>query len=425
MKHAELQEECVRPARLGRAGIAGRLHNVSYATFAIPACLHRLLPFFVAAACFGVPRPSLASIQEPVWGYLDNGMAYVLLESHAAPLIGSSVIVHSGSAREDMATSGASHFLEHLLFNGTTTRTQEQLYDEVDAIGGYNNATTRKTHVAYMMVTPAEKIRTGMEIQADMLFHSTIDPAKVEKERGIILAEMAKDQDSGTFEQERTLDLAVFGPAGPGLPTLGSVQSLKSISRATIFDFYKRLYTPQNMTLVVVGDFASGEMEGEIRQVFGAEPPGPTPPASSYPEPHWDPNPALIPTSGDALVLEGTWRAPNPTEPAFLATQCVNDLLTGDESAPLNKALRDRFGGQDPVRGRPPRLGARVRPSSATESRPTLPSIGASCTQGLPGIIHAVRVAPRPADVEAWKVSTRNAGVLPPGASPLLRDHGR
>jgi predicted Zn-dependent peptidase len=332
-------------------------------------------------------------------------MAYVLLESHAAPLIGSSVIVHSGSAREEMATSGASHFLEHLLFNGTTTRTQEQLYDEVDAIGGYNNATTRKTHVAYMMVTPAEKIRTGMEIQADMLFHSTIDSAKVEKERGIILAEMAKDQDSGTFEQERNLDLAVFGPAGPGLPTLGSVQSLRSISRATIYDFYKRLYTPQNMTLVVVGDFVSGEMEGEIRRVFGAEPPGPTPPPSSYPEPHWDPNPALIPTSGDALVLEGTWRAPSPMEPTFLATQCVNDLLAGDESAPLNKALRDRFG--DKIRSAGGRLD--MVPGGAffryrIEADPTLD--WRELTQGLPGIIQAARVAPQPTDVEAWKVST-------------------
>ena len=206
------------------------LHNISYATF-VPGALPLGLGALSWFGCSVSPPPaSAATPPEPAWGYLDNGMAYILLESHAAPLIGSSVIVHSGSAREEMSTSGASHFLEHLLFNGTTTRTQEQLYDEVDAIGGYNNATTRKTHVAYMMVTPAEKIRTGLEIQADMLFHSIIDSSKVEKERGIILAEMAKDLDAGTFEQERHLDLASSGRRDRACPP--SVAS--SRSRASV-----------------------------------------------------------------------------------------------------------------------------------------------------------------------------------------------
>jgi predicted Zn-dependent peptidase len=332
-------------------------------------------------------------------------MAYVLLESHAAPLIGSSVIVHSGSAREETATSGASHFLEHLLFNGTTTRTQEQLYDEVDAIGGYNNATTRKTHVAYMMVTPAEKIRTGLEIQADMLFHSTLDAAKVEKERGIILAEMAKDQDAGTFDQERSLDLAVFGPAGPGLPTLGSVQSLKSLSRETIDGFYRRFYSPQNMTLIVVGDFISSEMEGEIREIFGSEPPGETPPPFVYPEPDWDPSPALIPTSGDALVIEWTWRAPHPKDPGFLAAQCVSDLLGGDDAAPLNAAVRARFG--EKIRSAGGRLEMVPGYAFYRYRIEADRSLGwEEAARELPALIEKARVLPLPADIEAWKIST-------------------
>jgi zinc protease len=279
----------------------------------------------------------------PLWGYLDNGMAYILLESHAAPLIGSSVIVHSGSAREEFATSGASHFLEHLLFNGTETRTQEQLYEEVDALGGYNNATTRQTHVLYMMVTPAEKIRQGIEIQRDMLFHSTLPAEKIEKERGIILEELAKDSDQGTFERDRALDLCAFGPQGPGLPVVGSEQSIRQMTREAIAGFYHRFYTPQNMTLVVIGDFKSKDMESMIRSTFGEEPPGIAPPPLSIAEPPFDDSRRVVYHDGNSNLLEWVFRGPDPQEADYTPFACLTDLLTGDDASPLAKILRDRF----------------------------------------------------------------------------------
>src|SRR3990172_8580073 len=97
---------------------------------------------------------------------------------------GVNVVVKVGSAYETFSTSGMSHMLEHLLFNGTTTRSQKQLYDDVDRIGGYNNAHTDNFYTDFMMVTPTENIRKGMEIQADMLFNSTLPVEKFEKEKG-------------------------------------------------------------------------------------------------------------------------------------------------------------------------------------------------------------------------------------------------
>ncbi len=284
--------------------------------------------------------------EHPVWGYLDNGMTYLLLESHAAPLVGSSVIVHSGSAREDFATSGASHFLEHLLFNGTETRTQEQLYDEVDALGGYNNATTRQTHVLYMMVTPAENIRRGLEIQCDMLFHSTLPPEKVEKERGIILEELSKDRDQGTFERERALDLCAFGPLGPGLPVVGSAQSIRSMSRDAILSFYHRFYTPQNMTLVVIGDFRPAEMEGIVRETFGAEAPGAQPPPLDLPETALDGSNRVVYHEGNSNVLEWVYAGPDPRTAEYTPFACMTELLAGDDASPLPTNLRERFTGK-------------------------------------------------------------------------------
>jgi zinc protease len=363
-----------------------------------PAMMPALTPPGPTGATVTRPDPG-----QPVWGYLDNGMAYLLLESHAAPLIGSSVIVRSGSTREDFATSGASHFLEHLLFNGTETRTQEQLYDEVDALGGYNNATTRQSHVLYMMVTPAEKFRAGLEIQRDMLFHSTLPPEKVEKERGIILEELAKDRDQGSFETERQLDLCAFGPGGPGLPVLGSEQSIRTISRDSIGAFYRRLYTPQNMTLVVVGDFVSGEMERELRETFGAEPPGAPPPPFSMEEEPFDDSHRVVYQDDASNVLEWVFRGPDPRGTDFLAFECLNDLLGGGDSSPLMSALRERFTGKILDAGArlqlfPGRSYLRIR----VESDPSLD--WRTLADAVPAMLAGAPL-PSPAEIEAWKVS--------------------
>ena len=85
---------------------------------------------------------------------LPNGMKVLLYPSHNAPIVGSVVVVKAGSAYESAALSGASHFLEHLLFNGTESMTQEELYEATDLIGGYSNATTGRLQTTFMMVAP-------------------------------------------------------------------------------------------------------------------------------------------------------------------------------------------------------------------------------------------------------------------------------
>ena len=134
---------------------------------------------------------------------LDNGMHVLLIENPALPMVGVNVVIKVGSAYETFSTSGMSHMLEHLLFNGTITRDQKQLYDDVDMIGGYNNAHTDNYYTDFMMVTPAENIKSGMEIQADMLFNSTLPNEKFEKEKGIVLEEISKSLANPQEQLER------------------------------------------------------------------------------------------------------------------------------------------------------------------------------------------------------------------------------
>jgi len=205
---------------------------------------------------------------------LDNGLQVLLIENPALPMIGANVIVKVGSAYESFSTSGMSHMLEHLLFNGTTTRNQKQLYDDVDRIGGYNNATTDEFYTDYMMVTPVDNIKKGLEIQAEMLFNSILPNEKYDKEKGIVLEEISKSLADPTEQLERNTISILYAGHALSLPTLGTYSTIQSLKRDDVNAFYKNFYVPNNMILSVIGDFQTKTMLALIKEIYGKAKPG-------------------------------------------------------------------------------------------------------------------------------------------------------
>ncbi len=200
---------------------------------------------------------------------LDNGMQVLLIENPALPMVGANVIVKVGSAYESFSTSGMSHMLEHLLFNGTTTRIQKQLYDDVDRIGGYNNASTTEYYTNYMMVTPTENIKRGMEIQADMLFNSILPNEKFEKEKGIVLEEISKSLVNPSEQFERNTISVLYKGHALSLSTLGTYSTIQGMKRDDVNSFYKNYYVPNNMILSVIGNFQTKPMLAAIKEIYG------------------------------------------------------------------------------------------------------------------------------------------------------------
>lgn len=205
---------------------------------------------------------------------LDNGMNVLLIENPALPMVGVNVIIKVGSAYESFSTSGMSHMLEHLLFNGTNTRDQKQLYDDVDMIGGYNNAHTDNYYTDFMMVTPTENIKKGMEIQADMLFNSTLPNEKFEKEKGIVLEEISKSLVNSAEQFERNTISILYSGHALSLPTLGTYSTIQSMKRDDVNLFYKNYYVPNNMVLTVIGNFDTKSMLTMIKEIYGKANPG-------------------------------------------------------------------------------------------------------------------------------------------------------
>ena len=200
---------------------------------------------------------------------MDNGLEVLLVKNPVLPMTGVNVVVKTGSAYENFATSGMSHMLEHLLFNGTTSRSQKELYDAVDMIGGYNNANTSYFHTNYMMVAPAENIKKGMEIQADMLFHSILPNDKFDKEKGIVLEEIARSLNSGDNQIERHTKSVLYQGHAVSLPTLGTYATIEAMQRDAVYSFYKNAYVPNNMVMSVVGNFQVDSMMSWIENYYG------------------------------------------------------------------------------------------------------------------------------------------------------------
>lgn len=280
------------------------------------------------------------------WGYLQNGSGYLVWENHAAPMIGAAAVIQGGSGAEDWSTQGASHFLEHLLFNGTESRTQEQIYDEMDLAGAYHNATTRNTHVAFLLLAPETTFWSAFGVLTDMLFRSTLPPEKVEKERGVILEELAKDRAAETYDLERVLDLDLFGPRGYGLPTLGSETSIRSLGREQILDFYRANYLPNRITWVMIGDIDSGAAVDSLETRIGIIPAG-----SSAP-----PVAPGVETEGPRLrvhqldvagpVLRWAWTSPDPKSESFNEFTARFQLMCEGVDSPLGRRCLEAWPGK-------------------------------------------------------------------------------
>jgi len=206
--------------------------------------------------------------------YLDNGMEVVLIENHASPMITAFTVVKAGSRNEDAATNGSAHFLEHLLFNGTKNRTQKELYDEMDYYGGYNNAHTGPDYTNFMVLMPGGYIEQGMDIQADMLFNSTLPPEKFEKERGIVIEEIGKSADHPTHQVRNHFLRTLYSGTPYERPVLGTVSTISHLKRDDVLVYYHSWYVPNNMTLMVIGDFTTPEMVELVKKKYGPYPAG-------------------------------------------------------------------------------------------------------------------------------------------------------
>lgn len=302
------------------------------------------VPAVVALSLAATPA-SAASYREEV---LPNGLRVILVEHRANPMICSSVVVGAGVVHEPEGMNGASHFLEHLLFNGTESRSQRELYDEVDRLGAYNNATTREDHTLFTLLIQREFAEHGLAIQADMLFHSTLPPDKFEKEKGVVLEELARDRNDPAYLASEAFRAFAYAGTPLARPVLGTEASIRGLKRDDVLAYYRARYVPRDMVLLVMGDFDASSMIETVKRTFGAAPQGPAPAPSSA---TWPPAPsrrlATRPLDAGRTYVHAAFPlSVEPCDPRMDDVEVLLSALSDGDDAPLARTLT---GGADPM----------------------------------------------------------------------------
>ena len=161
--------------------------------------------------------------------------------------------VAAGSRDELAGTFGATHFLEHLLFKGTPSRTALDIAVSFDAVGGEHNAMTAKEYTCYYAKVQDIDLPMAIEVIGDMLTSSLIDPTEFANERGVILEELAMADDDPTDVASERFFEAVFGDHPLGRPIGGSRETINAISRESVVKHYRGNYRPQDLVITVAG----------------------------------------------------------------------------------------------------------------------------------------------------------------------------
>ena len=201
---------------------------------------------------------------------LDNGMIVIVKEDHASPLAAVEVRVNVGSAsEEEFSASGISHFVEHMLFKGTSKRRVGQIEKEIKSFGGTINGFTSHDYSGYTIAVPKKHVSGVLDILKDALFNSTIDPREMEKERNVILKEIKLNRDNPSKHISRLLWSTAYRSHPYRHPVIGHEDLFKALTREDLLRFYKRRYVPNNMVIALVGDFDAESVYLETKNAFG------------------------------------------------------------------------------------------------------------------------------------------------------------
>ena len=163
-----------------------------------------------------------------------------------------------GSRDETNGHYGSTHFLEHLLFKGTKKRTALDIAIEFDKIGGSSNASTGKEHTGYYARVQDTSLPVAVDVIADMLTSSLIDPVEFENERTVILEELAMNDDDPEDVAHEAFCEAVLGAHALGRPIGGTPETIKAVTRDAVWEYYKNNYRPQDLVVAAAGGVMLG-----------------------------------------------------------------------------------------------------------------------------------------------------------------------
>ncbi len=299
----------------------------------------RSAPAAPAAARAASPGSELGP---PVSQVLPNGLRLIAQDHRASDIVALYMWVGVGVRFEKPDELGYSHFMEHMLFKGTDKWGPGYLDRTVEGAGGRSNAVTSFDYTTFYLIMPKEAMELGLQLLADMAFRSVFDPAEIAREREVIFEEARIEQDTAKSAIVRQLYGLVFDGNPYGRPVLGTPETMNAATQERLLAFYKHYYTPENMTVVVVGPVEVAAIRAAVDRTFGRAPRDAfTPVPAEGPPPLTGTLSRTVDRPEQQAMLAMGWQAPRSNDPNGDAVDLLTTILAGTESSRLAKRLRD------------------------------------------------------------------------------------
>ncbi len=275
---------------------------------------------------------------------LPNGLTLVLKPDPTSAIASVQVWVKTGSLHEGAQLgAGLSHYLEHMLFKGTTRRAGREISATVQAHGGYINAYTTFDRTVYYIDIPSEHAAVAVDVLADAVLHSTLPAGEVEKEKQVILREIAMGQDDPDNRLFEALFETAFREHPYRYPIIGHRDVFAAVSRDDLVAYYKTRYIPNNLVVVIAGGIESGAMHAAVSTHFGAAPRRQLAPVYIPPEPAPLAARALHRYEDVELTRAGlAWPIPGLTHPDAPALDLLATILGHGDSSILWQEIREK-----------------------------------------------------------------------------------
>ncbi len=301
----------------------------------------------------GASDPSLLTegVQKTV---LDNGLTVLTKEVHTAPVVSVQVWYKVGSRNEAPGVNGIAHQLEHLLFKGTTDR-PIQFGRLFSALGSESNAFTSYDETAYFGTVERNKLKAMLTLEADRMQNSLINANSLNSEKRVVISELQGYENYPSYRLSRAIMHSAIPDHPYGLMVGGTKADVEKFTVDQVRDYYHNYYSPNNATLVVVGDFQTDTTQKWIKETFGkvsnnnsdlTKPnnlnnqskvlfPTPPPPSSKP----IGKTPIILQEPGSAALLETVYLLPDVNHPDVPALDLMDYILTGGRTSRLYQAL--------------------------------------------------------------------------------------
>jgi predicted Zn-dependent peptidase len=205
---------------------------------------------------------------------LPNGLTVITEKMDHIRSVSMGIWLKAGSRNEEPEVNGISHFVEHMVFKGTTHRTAEGIAREVDSIGGNMDAFTGKEMVCFNIKVLDEHLPIAVDVLSDMVLHPTFDANDIVRERGVILEEIKMDEDDPDNLVHEIFTQNFFKGHSLGKPILGTKETVRKFEQTAVRNYYQGKFVPQNMVISAAGNVEHAKLVALLSKEFESLPRG-------------------------------------------------------------------------------------------------------------------------------------------------------